>query len=343
MPKRYDKTNPPMMSAEILLGSLDAGEELGADITPVLEANRIDRKLVETGEGLLPVHTVVHFLNDCADRFSCEHFGLLVGKHQPAVRFAMFGQLVRFCDTLQHAVEDAIRFSLLNSEYTDWSLERQGDLAMLVRNTRFSYDAPMMQMHTLAVMVVYKAMRAVCACDVPLRQVLFSHRAPEQAQVLERHFGAPIVFNHSFNALVFAESALRTPIPTRDPDVHRMLTSHLTQLAARAGMDEDLGSRLRHTIKMPIGSRHCNLEGVCRTLGMHPRALQRVLRDLGITFKSLLTEVRQELAEEYIRNSEISVIELSEMLGYSNASAFSRAFKHNTGMSPQLWKSRNRG
>lgn len=338
MPTSYDKTNPPMVSAELLLGSLEAARELGVDLAETLAASEIDPKLLQTGDGFLPLHKVVAFLNEGARRFDCEHFGLLIGKHQPPARFAMVGQLIRFSATLEEAIEDAIRFSLLNSEYSAWTLERDEGFAMLVRRTRVTYDAPMMQFQTLALVLVYKAIVAICGRKVTLREVAFTHRSPKRPDRLEAFFGAPVRFNQGFSGLVLTSTELRSPIPTHDANVHRLLTAHLQSLARGLAKDEDLVARVRHHIKETVGSRHCNLEGFCRRCGIHPRALQRALQEHRVTFREVLLDVRQELAEDYIRNSSLSIVELSELLGYGNASAFSRAFKQRTGLSPQRWK-----
>lgn len=330
-----------MVSAELLLGSLEAARELGIDLTDSLAASEISLQQVQSGDGFLPLHKVVTFLNDAAERSRCEHFGFLVGKHQPPARFAMMGQLIRFSATLEEAIEDAIRFALLNSEYSAWTLERDEGSAMLVRRTRVAYDAPMMQIQTLAVVLVYKAIVDLCGRKVPLRQVLFTHRRPARTDGLDAYFGAPVLFNQNFTGLVLAESELRSPIPTRDANVHRLLTAHLESLKAGSPRDEDLVIRVRRHIKETVGSRHCNLDSICRRSGIHRRTLQRALRAQHLTFRQLLHDVRQELAEEYFRNSSLSVLELSDLLGYSNASAFSRAFKQRTGMSPQHWKNRH--
>jgi AraC-like DNA-binding protein len=329
-----------MVSAELLLGSLEAARELGVDLAETLAASEISLQQLQSGEGFLPLHKVVAFLNDGASRFHCEHFGFLIGKHQPPARFAMVGQLIRFSATLEEVIEDAIRFSLLNSEYSAWTLEREKGTAALVRRTRVHYDAPMMQFQTLAVVLVYKAIVAVCNRKVPLRQVLFTHRRPARTDRLQTYFGAPVRFNQKFTGLVLTDSELRSPIPTRDADVHRLLKAHLKRLAEGLSQDDDLVTRVRHYIKQTVGSRHCNLDGFCARSGIHPRALQRALREHRLTFRQLLLDVRQELAEDYFRNSSLSVLELSDLLGYSNASAFSRAFKQRTGVSPQHWKGR---
>jgi AraC-like DNA-binding protein len=71
---------------------------------------------------------------------------------------------------------------------------------------------------------------------------------------------------------------------------------------------------------------------------LHPRALQRDLAKHNCTFKQLLLEIRMELAEQYLRSSDITLSDLTELLGYQNLSAFSRAFKNSYGLSPDLWR-----
>ncbi len=71
------------------------------------------------------------------------------------------------------------------------------------------------------------------------------------------------------------------------------------------------------------------------------RTLQRRLQEAGTTFKKLLTEVRIDLADNYIRDSNLSLNEISFLLGFSELSSFSRAFKHWKGSSPRNYRQMN--
>ena len=75
---------------------------------------------------------------------------------------------------------------------------------------------------------------------------------------------------------------------------------------------------------------------VAEALFMSPRNLQRKLEAEGTTFKTLLTEIRRDLALKYIQDTELTLTEISFMLGFSEMSAFSRAFKQWTGKSPRV-------
>ena len=338
MPNLYDKNNPLTTSAEILLGSENAAEEHNIDLDASLVASGLSRDQIASGEGYLPLHKVVAFLNHAAAASQRGSFSLAVAKHQPPLRFAMTGQLVRFAPTLGEAISGAIRFSILNSQYSIWALSEDEEKTILKRETRVQLQQSTSQLQTLALALTYKAMMAICQRRIPLSQVTFSHRKAEAHDELHSFFDAPILYNHSETSLVFPKMALEYAIPTANPQVYRLLWSHLERLAATNFEHLDLIERLRLELRQSVGSRRCTLEGVCQTWGVHPRSLQRSLRENGTSFRALLLGVRQELAEAYLRDSSIPVLELADLLGYRNSSAFSRAFKQQAGLAPEHWR-----
>ncbi len=340
MPHRYQAANPLLTSAEILLGSQEAAEELNGSLHGSLKYSGISRAQLVSGEGYLPLHQVVNFLNHAAQALGCDDFGLVVAKHQPPARFAMVGQLIRFCADLGGAIDDAINFSILNSQYTAWELQESEQSVTLVRRVRTSLELSLSQFQPLALAVTYKAMSAVCQRRIALSQVMFSHRAPQSTERARALFSAPLLYDQPAAGLVIPRRELATPILTADPAVYQLLRGQLTALAASAGGEQSVVERLRHELRRTVGSRHCNLNGVAQSWGVHSRDLQRRLAASGVSFRQLLLEERQALAEEYLRDSSISVLELSDLLGYSNASAFSRSFKQLTGLAPNHWRDR---
>ncbi|MCY1187105.1 HTH-type transcriptional regulator VirS [compost metagenome] len=73
-------------------------------------------------------------------------------------------------------------------------------------------------------------------------------------------------------------------------------------------------------------------------MGLASWSLQRRLREQGLTFSSLVDKVRCELATHYLRQQQLPISELAPLLGYSEASAFSRAFRRWFGVSPRQWR-----
>jgi len=335
---RYDKTNPHLVSVETLLGAVEAAQSLQADVTALLAEHGLAPDRLRAGGGYVPLHCVVDFLNRAAEVLRCESFGLLVAEYQPAAPYPVLGKMVRFAPTLQEAVVDSIRFAAIHSQYSDWRLEHHGDQALLCRGTRVSYQAPVVQIQTLAVASTYKALSAVLGQRFPASRILFSYRRPERLAPFQHFFALEPAFEQGATGIVFPARLLRSRLPAHDPDVYRLFRTHLAALEDDHDWAEDLVSRVRGQIKQALGSRHCNLAGVATRLGVHSRTLQRSLGRYDSSFQELLKGVRQEVAAEYLLNSSLAVSELAELLGYANASAFSRAFKQYTGLAPKTWR-----
>jgi AraC-like DNA-binding protein len=82
----------------------------------------------------------------------------------------------------------------------------------------------------------------------------------------------------------------------------------------------------------------CSIERVANFLAINKRTLQRQLKVHGTNYKSLLEEVRFDIAQRYLRESNGSLTTLADMLCYSELSVFSNAFRQHHGMSPREWK-----
>ena len=330
------------MSTQILLGVHEAADELGIDLGPSLHKANIEPSQLSLGDQFVPVENINRFFNDVAERAECGFFGFLVATKQPPNRFARVGQLVKFAGTLGVAIEDALRFSLLNSEYSAWYLEQDAQYAALVRKTHIRLPESTRQLTTLAITLVYKALHALSAGKLNFVQIHFTTSAPKNRSRMEAYFGVPVLFNQVHNAIVFDRRDLQLTIPTADAQVYDLIKQQLEAIAQAQTGKQTLEDQVVHEIKRSLGSRYDNLIFVSERLSIHPRKLQRALAASGTSFQNLLKNIKIETAMEYLQQSDISVSELSDFLGYQNVSAFSRAFKRDVGMPPDTWKQANK-
>ena len=87
-----------------------------------------------------------------------------------------------------------------------------------------------------------------------------------------------------------------------------------------------------------IRSGRTSLADLAQSLQMSPRSLQRRLTEQGHSFQTLLGQTRQQLAEAYLRDANVELAEVALLLGYSEQSAFTRAFRQWTGQAPLQWR-----
>jgi AraC-like DNA-binding protein len=103
---------------------------------------------------------------------------------------------------------------------------------------------------------------------------------------------------------------------------------------SHAPREDELLASIRKTIAELMKDGSPDIGRVAKRLALSPRTLQRRLKDIGLEFKALVDDTRRRFAVEYLKDSENTLTEIAFLLGYSEVSAFSRAFKRWTGITP---------
>ncbi len=167
---------------------------------------------------------------------------------------------------------------------------------------------------------------------VPL-SVDFQHAPPACEDAYRDFFNTPVVFGADLDSITFAQDVIDHPLPGTNPHlamIHDKLNvDYLARL--RKG---DLVHRVKAGIIDAFPSGTVAHEKVAQSLGMSVRSLQRRLSESGTTFRDLLDTSRREMALGYIRDPGVELAEVAFLLGFSDQSAFSRAFKRWTGNTP---------
>lgn len=339
-----DYAPPVLVSSEMLLGSRQAAGELGIDISDALATHDIASKQLVSPEGFLTRAQVIGFLETVAERFNCHHFGLLVGWHQPPMRLGRLTPIFTLSADIRSAIENTLTYQPLYSEARVHSLVVEEGFANLVRRDPQLAAGGATQLNTLVIVQMYKILRALSGGDWKASSVSFSHTAPAEKPQYERLFGCPVYFEREFDGITFPEHHLAEQISTANPELLDIVLAHYDDLMAAREHEHDMGdivAAVSAYIHRKLGSNLCNLPSCARFLDLHPRTLQRELAERGSTFKELLTDIRMEQAQHYLRNSTMPLVELAEMLGYRNPSAFTRAFNNGHGLSPLAWRKAN--
>jgi AraC-like DNA-binding protein len=176
--------------------------------------------------------------------------------------------------------------------------------------------------------------RAGTGIDFPVRRVTFAHPAPPASAEHERVFGCPVRFGAAHNRLSIDRGAWETPSRASNPGVLQVLTEHARLLLERLPRGPDLVERTRRAIGDRLRGGDASLEGVARGLGRSARSLQRHLRELGYSYHALADEVRAATARLYLEQPDLAVSEVAYLLGFSDQSAFHRAYRRWTGETP---------
>ena len=171
---------------------------------------------------------------------------------------------------------------------------------------------------------------------LPLRMEV-TRPQPACAEQYHQYFGANILFNSERNLLLFDRHTIEKQLPTANIDLalscDKIIKDYLINMDKH---DVVMQVKTKLIDNLPSGA--ITEKDIADLLHMSLRSLQRKLEEKGYTYKKLMEDTRRELAEQYIRNSRLSLGEITYMLGFSEPSNFSRAFKRWTGKSPQSYR-----
>jgi AraC-like DNA-binding protein len=253
-----------------------------------------------------------------------------------AVRFGAY-RVLDYLGTTGPTLGDGLRrvaayFHLIDPR-GDLGIEESNDRVALVFRSVDGTPLPRAaQEYTLAILLLRGRDATVQPWD-PLA-VSFTFTPPDDIGEHVRLFGIRPRFDADAAAMTVSRYAWELPTRARDPELFALLDAHARLLLDRDPAGADLVARVRLAIASELPGGRPSLAAVARRIGMSRRSLQRSLEEKTTTFAELVDAVRRERAQAFLSAPDVSLAEVSWLLGFSEQSAFTRAFKRWTGRSP---------
>ena len=331
----------PQVRAAALTGYVDVSRALGVDPQALLKRVGLDIGYLATQDRWIPAAAVAEVLELSAAMSGREDFALrmverrrfanigpvsLVVREEPDVRSAI-GLLVRY----QHMINEILRLRLVEDN----------GLATVKVYLDFGEPVEARQATELAVGVTYRVLRSLLPERWRPVAVYFAHRAPAEAATHCRLFGPVVEFGREFSGIVCYAADLGTPNAMADPLLRGYAMRFLEAVAVEA--DRTIPDRVGDLIEALLPTGRCSAEEVARSLGVDRRTVQRRLAGSGLTFSELVRAKRVRLAEQFVANPQLSMTEISDRLGFTETSSFSRWFRAEFGCSPREWRRRRNG
>ena len=168
-----------------------------------------------------------------------------------------------------------------------------------------------------------------------IRAVHFTHEAPAYRAEYDRIFGVPVVFGSDRNAFLMPDGWEKEPIALQPRYALDILSNHAETLLARLDDADRTASRVEAQLASLLPAGRPSAGAVAVALGVTEQTLYRRLKAEGTNFEAVLDALRHRLATHYLRDRKLAAKDAAYRLGFSDPSAFSRAFKRWTGMSPR--------
>lgn len=267
------------------------------------------------------------------DKSGDSALGLHLGEEVNEEKMGVIGHITFNNPTLGEALEQFSRlFQLVNEGMRAEFVVEDGMayLRYLWEAPEF-YSVPNME-RTMAVSITRA--KSYIAEQLKVEYVSFQHPQPAYKDEYERIFQCPLKFDDECCSIAFKADFLDYKLPKRNPYVHQVLTRHVETLMSKLRARKSFSSQIRAIISKELSKDAVDAESIAKKIHMSRHTLYRKLKSEDHSFQELVEEVRQEKAMKYLANKDYSLSEIAFLLGFSELSAFSRAFKRWTGKSP---------
>ncbi len=323
-------------SVRLLWRILERG---GVDPVPLFKEAGLDPETLSNPRARYPVDLMrracalaLEVLNDPAS-------GLTAAEVWQPTDFHALGFAFMASTTLRSALDRVVRYNAVVNDMVDFSLVEHGEQTTLACTTENSDIGEVPTLEDARWAVLLDMCRRAYGANLDPLEVTFLHSDPGPA--LGKFYGffrCPMRFDAPVSSMTFAAEVLDKPLPASNRELalaqDRVLGEFLGNLR-----HADIVSRTKSAISESLPSGNFSSEVVAATLHLSPRSLQRKLAAENTSFRELVEAVRQELAVSYLADGSFTLLEISYLLGFSEQSAFSRAFKRWTGSTPQAFRS----
>ncbi|RLQ22504.1 helix-turn-helix domain-containing protein [Seongchinamella sediminis] len=327
-----------LVRSEVLAGFDALVRELGAAPEPFYRRVGLSSKLLANPDHLVPCESACELLDIAARQLRRPDFGLMMGEKRKLYQIGVLWPLVAHSPDVGEGVKAAVKHLHLHNRGMSWQLDVEGDRAWLTRTDRVATEVPTFQWGVYSTCSVVGILKALCGKHWRPSSVGFIHPTPEGQHLYNRFFGVEVAFNREFNSIVFPASDLSGKISDHNSSLYEQISRQVQALEDEYERQEDICSRMKVLIEQRMHTPACTQSAIAEVLSMHPKALQRALNAHGATFRELKAEVRLDMAERYLKDSEIPLTTIADILGFSELSSFSHAFKTRHKMSPAVWR-----
>ncbi len=326
------RVGPLMNIAEVLI-------ELGVEPEPIFVSAGFKLEQFANPDTEISYAAGSRLLERCVAATGCQHFGLLLGERACPSLLGVAGFMLSSACDVGTALRELVQHLDLHDRGGVSTLLIRGDETLFGYAIHQSGVAATNQIYDLSITMACTIMRSLVGESWTPTEVLLPRRAPLQQEPYKLFFRAPLHFNADQSSIVFPSHWLDCRIPSADALLHSHLDKEASEL--HAIRDGTIVDELRGSLRKSLLSQECTISSVARQLSIHERTLHRRLREQGTSFRSELEDIRQEMAQQLLAESTMSIAKIASALNYSDASAFSRAFNRWSGMTPGRWRARN--
>ncbi|MDE2400479.1 MAG: AraC family transcriptional regulator ligand-binding domain-containing protein [Burkholderiales bacterium] len=326
---------------------IKAAAKCGFNVQPLFKEAGITIDLIRLEEARVSPFQLISVLEQCVALSEHKHFPLVLGDTFAFESLPEFETLLATSPTLRDALRVAELAKRMVLPWMRFDIREEGDLAYVA----VGFDVPVPNLDSLG-LPLHLVAEAILACVRKFGRSLqgssdgflsVSLKRPPAAyaEKLRQFFEMPVNFNQPMDALVFERRILDRPLEGAFPALHEQAEFLAQQRLGKEARRQGVAAEIEEIIAKDPGLLAVGVEDMAERMNLHPRTLQRRLKDEGDGYLHLQARMRHRLACDWLRHGDVSIDNISARLGFSDRRAFTAAFKRWEGCAPSSWRDKH--
>ena len=309
----------------------------GVDPASVLGKAGLDERGLEDPDGWMSFDTAGRLLTECIAATGCPHFGLLLGQRFSPATLGVVFQLMKHAGSLREAIRSLVfHLHLHDRGGVGYVLNSSPGEIGLAYGIYHRGDFQVGPLYDFTASTIFAFMRELCGPRWKPVRVSLAHRRPKNVSPYRRIFGVPLVFDAEHTAVFFADRWLDEPVHGSDPALQAAIAKLISDRESAEALT--MTDKVRRVLRTTVLAGTASADSVAFMFAMSRRSLHRQLQSEGTSLQALANATRFEVARQLLNESDMPAGEIAAVLHYSDASAFSRAFKDWSGTAPREWR-----
>lgn len=277
-------------------------------------------------------------LHEMLDKQLGPGFGVRVGQQMVIEDYGVLGLSWRTCSRVGEIFERSERYFKLLSNTFVWQIKQEGSVSHVLLN-RKAHRRGMELSTEASLSATVVVLQAMSEKEIVPTQVSFKHGPPVDLTSFHTAFKCPIYFNQPDYSISYKTSDLNVRTAKADASINSYLLQQVDETTKGIKIPGNKFVRdVESLIKDGLPTGIPGIQEISNLLAMSNRTLTRRLSEAGVTYRDLIRKTQEHLAKDMLRNSVHSIGEIAFLTGFSEQSAFNRAFKKWTNQTPSEFK-----